>query len=100
VLDFLPLLAILADCDEPAAGAGALHGTLVEGLASWAVAAARGSGVSTIALCGGCFLNSHLARDLPGRLETAGLRVLRARDMPPNDGAISLGQAWVAQRSQ
>ena len=97
-LDFLPLLATLADCDDPVAGAGAFHGTLVDGLADWAAEAARQSGVTTVALCGGCFLNAQLARDLPRRLEAAGLKVLRPRSMPPNDGAISLGQAWVARR--
>ena len=32
------------------------------------------------------------------RLQEQGLRVLTARAMPPNDGAISLGQAWVARQ--
>ncbi len=98
VLDFTPLLATMADCRDPAAGAAAFHGTLVEGLAAWSAAIARQAGVDTVALCGGCFLNAHLARDLPGRLAAAGLTVLQPRAMPPNDGAISLGQAWVAQR--
>jgi hydrogenase maturation protein HypF len=99
VLDFSPLLSTLADCGEPAAGADWLHGTLVAAICEWAAAAAQRSGVGTIALCGGCFLNAHLAREVPLRLQQLGLRVLMAGAMPPNDGAISLGQAWVAQRS-
>ncbi len=98
VLDFSALLARLADCDDPAAGANWLHGTLIEAISEWAAAAARRCGVDTVALCGGCFLNTHLAREVPLRLRQRGLRVLTAMAMPPNDGAISLGQAWVAQR--
>jgi hydrogenase maturation protein HypF len=99
VLDFLPLLEILADCDDPVHGAELFHGTLVEGLVDWVAAAAQTSGVTTIALCGGCFLNAYLSDLLPRRLEGIGLRVLQAEAMPPNDGAISLGQTWVAQRT-
>jgi len=98
VLDFSPLLTRLADCEDPAEGANWLHGTLIEAISEWANAAARHSGVDTVALCGGCFLNTHLAREVPLRLQQMGLRVLMAIAMPPNDGAISLGQAWVAQR--
>ncbi len=98
VLDFSPLLTRLADCEDPAEGANWLHGTLIEAISEWANAAARRSGVDTVALCGGCFLNTHLAREVPLRLQQMGLRVLMAIAMPPNDGAISLGQAWVAQR--
>ena len=98
VLDFSSLLATLADCGDPALGANILHGTLIEALTEWAVQAAAASGIDTIALCGGCFLNIHLARELPEQLQKQGLRPLLAGAMPPNDGAISLGQAWVAQR--
>ena len=65
----------------------------------WVAGTARDCGVNTIALCGGCFLNAHLSCALPRRLEAIGLRVLQPVAMPPNDGAISLGQAWVAQRT-
>jgi len=98
VLDFSRLLAWLADCTDPAAGADSLHGTVIEAVSSWAALAARDRGIDTVALCGGCFLNAHLARQVPARLRDLGLRVLTARTMPPNDGAISLGQAWVAGR--
>jgi hydrogenase maturation protein HypF len=98
ILDFSTLLAALADCEDAALGANLLHGTLIEALTEWAVQAACSTGVDTVALCGGCFLNAHLARELPKQLQKQGLRPLLASVMPPNDGAISLGQAWVAQR--
>ena len=99
VLDFTGLLAALCDCRDPVTGAEWLHGTLVEALVAWAVDAARQTGLEVVALAGGCFLNAHLAAQLPQRLRDAGLRPLTARDLPPNDGSISLGQAWVARQS-
>ena len=99
ILDFTALLARMADCSDPAQGAGEFHATLVQGLTDWALAAARRSGIGTIALSGGCFLNAYLARELPPGLQAEGLEVLMPRALPPNDGAVSLGQAWVAQRS-
>jgi len=99
VLDFTPLLAALSDCNDPVVGAEWLHGTLVEALVDWTVDAASRSGLDTVALAGGCLLNRFLAAELPRRLQAEGLKTLAARRVPPNDGSISLGQAWVAQRS-
>ena len=99
ILDYLPLLERLAECGDPAYGAELFHGTLVDGLVAWVIDAAESTGLTTVALCGGCLLNRHLRTALPSRLQTRGLEVLQPRCMPPNDGAISLGQAWVAQRA-
>ncbi len=99
VLDFSGLLAKLADCESAALGADYLHGTLLQALQEWVLDAAQRTGIDTVALAGGCFLNAYLATTLPRRLQQQGLRVLTARCLPPNDGAICLGQAWVAQRS-
>lgn len=99
VLDLLPLLAALADADDPAQAAADFHATLAAALADWIGAAAGTQDIATVALAGGCLLNEVLRRALTGRLEAAGLRVLVARQLPPNDGGLSLGQAWVARQT-
>jgi hydrogenase maturation protein HypF len=99
VLDFSPLLAVLADCRDASFGAALFHSTLTEGLAEWVGCAARQYNIADVALGGGCFHNDILLRTLFDRLAAQGLRVLTARQMQPNDSAISLGQAWVALHS-
>jgi hydrogenase maturation protein HypF len=96
-LDLLPLLAALADERDAARGAARFHATLAAALADWTIAAAEREDVPVVACGGGCFLNAILARELRLRLERQGLEVLEARQAPPNDGGIALGQAWVAR---
>jgi hydrogenase maturation protein HypF len=56
----------------------------------------EGTGLTTVVLAGGTFQNARLLESLMGRLERRRLRVLVARRLSPNDGAISYGQAAVA----
>jgi hydrogenase maturation protein HypF len=65
-------------------------------LADLALAWARHGGVADVVLCGGCFQNALLLDLVGSRLAEAGFQVHIPRRYPPNDGAISLGQAWVA----
>lgn len=95
-LDLLPLMARLAEEADPQRGAALFHATLADGLAEWVMWAARGEGLDTVALGGGCFLNHLLTRRLVTLLVERGMRVLTASQIPPNDGGLSLGQAWVA----
>ena len=53
------------------------------------------TGVGTVTLCGGVMQNLVLLVLLERGLSDAGHRVLSARQIPPNDGAISLGQAAI-----
>ncbi len=98
VLDLLPLLRQLADERDAEAGAALFHSTLAAALTEWIALAARRERITTVALGGGCLLNRVLAAQLGALLRARGLTVLAAMQAPPNDGGISLGQAWVAQR--
>lgn len=97
-LDLLPLLGRLADEGDARHGAALFHATLAAGLADWVMWAARREGLDTVALGGGCFLNHILSRRLTALLCARDIRVLAAAQIPPNDGGLSLGQAWVAMR--
>jgi len=54
------------------------------------------SGLSTVALSGGVFQNALLLARCLSLLEDRGFTVLTHRQVPPNDGGISLGQAAIA----
>lgn len=97
VLDFWPLLACLAGGRISATEAAAVfHATVARGLAEWTISRARHLGLEEVVVSGGCCLNQILMRDLRRLLAGAGLRVYEPRRLPPNDGGLSLGQAWVA----
>ncbi len=95
VLDLLPLLGRLADGVEPTVGANLFHGTLIAALVEWVAAAASARNLQTVALSGGCFLNKILTEGLVVELAARGLQALIARAVPPNDGGLSLGQAFI-----
>jgi hydrogenase maturation protein HypF len=96
VLDPTPLISHLATETDLAHGALLWHQALADGLARWVNQASAQTGVRTVALGGGCFLNALLTALLVPQLQDMGMTVLQARQAPPNDGSISLGQAWVA----
>lgn len=54
------------------------------------------TGVSQVALSGGVFQNRLLLRKAVGLLEDSGFQVFTHRQVPCNDGGISLGQAVIA----
>ncbi|KAA3628005.1 MAG: carbamoyltransferase HypF [Proteobacteria bacterium] len=98
ILDLLPLLARLRSERDAGRGAARFHATMALALAEWAAAAARTHELERVILAGGCFLNHRLSSALRRLLGERGIEVCEARELPPNDGGISLGQAWVARR--
>ncbi len=99
-LDPLPLLIALGlrrrSGGDPGQLAADFHASIVAATADLAAACAERCGITAIALGGGVFQNTRLATELPRSLEALGLRVLQPRDLGPNDGAVSFGQAAVA----
>lgn len=91
-----PLLeALLADRArgvDPGACARRFH----QALADLAVAMARRGGCRQVVLSGGCFQNALLTARVRASLEAAGFEPISPVAFPPNDGAISLGQAALA----
>lgn len=88
---FAPLLQL-----GPAEGAAFFHAALARALAEAAIAAASETGLSQVALTGGCCANARLVEPLADHLRAAGLAPLLHRAAPPGDGGIALGQAWAA----
>jgi len=97
VLDFSPMLPALMGCQNAAYGAALFHATVAAGLAEWAIVAVSRKKNAKIAVGGGCAMNAVLMTALRGHLEAAGIDLLEARQAPPNDGGLALGQAWVAR---
>jgi hydrogenase maturation protein HypF len=95
-LDLTGLALRLADERDVGRGAALFHATLVDALVYWVEQGAREHGLKQVAGGGGCFLNAILARGLRAGLARRGLTLLEARAVPPNDGGLALGQAWVA----
>jgi len=94
-LDLRPLFDRLLGLDAQA-GAELFHGTLIRALAGWLTRRARGLGRGTVGLGGGCLANRVLREGLVDALAGEGLAVLVPSRVPPGDGGLSLGQAWVA----
>lgn len=94
-LDLLPTLEYLLKCD-PATGANIFHGTLAAALTDWVKKQAQIYHINTVLLGGGCFLNRILVDLMLSQLSAAGLTPRLPKQLPPNDGGLSLGQIWVA----
>lgn len=94
-LSMLPTLNYLLKLD-PIRGANLFHGSLIEGLGVWVTTHAKQLKLQDVVLSGGCFLNKILTEGLTGYLTKQGLCVYLAKDLPPNDGGLCLGQAFIA----
>lgn len=95
--NILPIFKYLLNVDA-IEGANLFHGALVLGLSEWILTWSEKMAVRTVLLGGGCFSNQVLAEGLRTRLSEKGLCVYLPERLPPNDGGLSLGQAWVAGR--
>jgi hydrogenase maturation protein HypF len=100
VMDPLPLLAALGERRAAGVPVEALAAAFHDSVVATTVAAVRrvcqDRGIGIVAVGGGTFQNARLVATFAREAAAAGLRVLVPRALPPNDGAISYGQAAVA----
>ena len=101
VIGSSPLVeAVVADVlagRDPALVSGAFHRWVADVVVAAAHCAQEASGLSAVALSGGVFQNRRLVELLVPDLQQAGFEVIRHRQVPPNDGGISLGQAAIGR---
>ena len=76
-----------------------IPGKVVEMIAAVCTRLGAATGLNTVVLSGGVFLNALLTAEASARLEAGGFQVYRHRRVPPNDGGLSLGQLAVAAAS-
>ncbi|MEJ7809960.1 MAG: carbamoyltransferase HypF [Gemmatimonadaceae bacterium] len=99
-LDFRP--ALRAAIEDRARGrsdaevARAFHAGLARGIADAIIALCAAEATGTAVLSGGVFQNELLLGDVASYLRPTVIQLLTNRDVPPNDGGISLGQAALA----
>ena len=98
ILDWRPLMrALLADIRR-GRSVPAIAGAFHDALAAAIVAVAGRIGEAQVVLSGGCFQNARLGESTAEGLRRAGFRPVLHRAVPPNDGALALGQAvWAAR---
>ncbi|NNM60070.1 MAG: carbamoyltransferase HypF [Legionellales bacterium] len=94
-LDLLPLFEKIRYCDV-VEGANLFHGTLAAALVEWVKCHAEQQQIRQVLLSGGCFLNQHLTESVIMQLKQYGLEPIFPHNIMPDDGGLSLGQAWVA----
>ena len=95
-LDLAPLLARLADERDAGFGAALFHSTIVRALAhGWRAPRRHKASPRSHAAAAASSMRFSRANCEPSS-PARGLVMLEAMAVPPNDGGLSLGQAWVA----
>jgi hydrogenase maturation protein HypF len=100
VVDSRPVLASLLD--DIALGAPApvisarFHRAVARAIVDGCVRASAATGIQTVALAGGVFMNRLVLGGALTGLAEAGLRPITHLRLPANDGGVSFGQAVVA----
>ena len=100
LFDAAPAFKALLDDKENGVDAPVIarrfHAAFAEAVVNAAKLAYNVYGITTVALSGGVFMNRFLTERVLALLEGEGFTAAINRDLPPNDGCVSYGQAVIA----
>jgi len=96
IVDWEPMISEILEDLERGVPVGRISTRFHNTLAGIIVEIAKHLGEEQVVLSGGCFQNKYLTERTVHRLESAGFRPYWHQRVPPNDGGIALGQAYVA----
>lgn len=100
LIDLRPLLLSLANRRDTASASADFHTTAAFILAEALALEAEKYNTRKICAAGGCTLNTLLMQQIRERLESKGLILYEAGRIPPGDGGIALGQAYILLMQQ
>ncbi len=95
-VDWRPIVRAIQDDRKVEIAPGVIAVRFHLALADAICQVAQTVGLPRVVLSGGCFQNGLLVELVRERLMKAGFEVFVHREVPPNDGGLSLGQAAVA----
>jgi hydrogenase maturation protein HypF len=100
ILDLMPLVKAIVEARlagmDVLGLSGAFHATLIASFIDMAGVLRGHTGISRVALSGGCFQNRILLEGCAHELERGGFQVFTHQRIPANDGGVALGQAVIA----
>ncbi len=98
IADWRPVIRSLSAGGDSAALALGFHEAVADMVERVCAMLCERYRIRDVALSGGVFLNRLLTEMCLGRLRARGYGVFINRQVPPGDGGISLGQAFIASR--
>ncbi len=93
---FRAIIADLQSGTHPSTIAARFQNTLIETMYQSTRNLCKQHGIHKVGLSGGVWQNHTLLQKIIPALESDNIKVLTHQQVPPNDGGISLGQAWIA----
>ena len=94
ILDWKPLIEQVLDALRAHVSVNAIARGFHNALAKGVVQIAQEMSMDDVVLTGGCFQNAVLSEVTTEALRKSGFKVYCHRAVPPNDGGLSIGQAW------